>query len=127
MCGNIRYLIDAELIDAGFCHCSICQRSSGAPTVAWLTIPFSGFSYRKGQAGVFRSSERYQREFCPACGTQLAFRAQVEPETIDVTICSLDDRAAVEPEYHIWCQSKASWLHINDKLPQYPDEGPDIL
>lgn len=125
LCGSIRYTLSEPPIDAGFCHCRICQKSSGAPSVAWLTIPFAGFEYTRGVSAVFHSSERYQREFCPTCGTQIAFRAKQDPDTIDVTICSLDDSSKVEPQYHIWVQSKVSWLQIDDKLPQYFDAGPD--
>lgn len=125
LCGTVRYAIDAELIDAGFCHCRVCQRASGAPVVAWLTIPFGGFRYRGDAVANFVSSERYQREFCAHCGTQIAFRAQHNPQTVDVTLCSLDDSSAVAPQYHIWCQSRVNWLHINDTLPQYQDAGPD--
>jgi len=125
LCRNIRYSIDAELIDAGYCHCSICQKSSGAPAVAWFTIPYSGFSYVAGNIGVYTSSMQYQREFCPNCGTQIAFRAQSNPEKVDVTICSLDEPSLVEPQYHIWYQDKVAWLHMGDDLPKFSDSGPD--
>lgn len=127
LCGNIRYVLEKQPIDAGFCHCSTCQRSSGAPTLAWLTIPVGSFNYRKGQVASYSSSASHQREFCPCCGTQIAFRKKINPQVIDVTLCSLDDSSAIAPHYHIWCQSKVSWLHLNDGLPQFPDQGPDLL
>lgn len=126
LCGNIRYFIDAPLIDAGYCHCTLCQKSSGAPTMAWLTIPFVGFGYTKGKAAVYHSSDTSQREHCARCGTQLAFRLSSDPKTIDITLCSLDDTTAVQPEYHIWLQSKVDWFAIGDNLPQYDDAGPDV-
>ena len=125
LCGRLRYTIDAEPIDAGFCHCTLCQRASGAPTVAWVTVPFSGFHYTKGTAAAFASSALCQREFCSHCGTQIAFRVAADPRQIDITLCSLDDSAAIAPQYHIWSASQAPWLHIDDGLPQYPDAGPD--
>lgn len=125
LCGKIRYRIDASIIDAGYCHCSLCRRSSGSPAMAWLTIPFAGFTYTRGQAGVYQSSERNQREHCSSCGTQLVFRQRHDPRTIDVTLCSLDDPTAVKPQYHIWVQDKVPWLLINDDLAQFDDSGPD--
>lgn len=124
-CGKVRYAIHAEPVDAGFCHCRMCQRASGSPTTAWLTIPCGGFTYLNSAVAVFASSSRYQREFCPHCGTQIAFRSQIQPATVDVTLCSLDDPEALQPEYHIWLQSKVQWLQIGDKLPRYLDAGPD--
>jgi hypothetical protein len=125
LCGALRYTINAGIIDAGFCHCSVCRRSSGAPVLAWLTIPFSGFRYTDGNAGKYDSSAGFTREFCISCGTQIAFRARENPGTIDVTLCSLDDDSCVAPQYHIWCQSKLDWLAIEDDLPRYCDAGPD--
>ena len=37
LCGAVRYRISAEPHHAGYCHCRMCQRSAGAPVVAWLT------------------------------------------------------------------------------------------
>jgi hypothetical protein len=126
LCENLRYHIDGEIIDAGYCHCTVCQRSSGAPMVAWLTIPVTNFRYLHGAPSIFRSSEHGRREYCSKCGTQLAFRKIIEPATIDITLCSLEDSSSVRPQYHIWTQSKASWLKIDDGLPQYEDSGPDV-
>jgi len=125
LCGKIRYSINATLIDAGFCHCQTCRAASGAPTLAWLTIPFNGFVYTSATASVYYSSKQFQREFCPSCGTQIAFRAKFEPKTIDVTLGSLDDSNDITLDYHIWCAQKVTWLHLNDGLPQYLDAGPD--
>jgi hypothetical protein len=125
LCGDIRYLIDKDPIDAGFCHCKICQRANGAPTVAWLTIPVVNLNYTGGSVSIFSSSGLYQREFCGRCGTHIAFRAKHDAKTVDVTLCSLDDSSQIKPQYHIWCQSKVNWLHINDELPKYIDSGPD--
>ena len=37
LCGGVRYRISAEPHHASYCHCRMCQRSAGAPVVAWLT------------------------------------------------------------------------------------------
>ena len=36
LCGSLRYAITAPPIDAGYCHCRLCQRSAGAPVLALL-------------------------------------------------------------------------------------------
>ena len=53
------------------------------------------------------------------CGTQIAFRAADDAETVDVNTGSLDDPLIVSPEYHIWCQSRVSWFKTADNLPEY--------
>jgi hypothetical protein len=84
-----------------------------------------GFAYDRGTPVAYRSSAHGQREFCGACGTPLAFRSARTPTTLDVTIASLVDPAAVAPEYHIWRQSRIPWFETADTLPRHADAGPD--
>ncbi|HSC33780.1 MAG TPA: GFA family protein, partial [Thermodesulfobacteriota bacterium] len=56
LCGEVRYKVNGTIIDAGYCHCRLCRRASGAPVVAWLTVPVQSFSYLQGAASVFHSS-----------------------------------------------------------------------
>lgn len=125
LCGEIRYSINADIVDAGYCHCTICQRASGAPFLVWLTIPYSGFQITQGQVKYFSSSEKAHRGLCSNCGTQLTFCLKQQVKTIDVTLCSLDKAEWVKPEYHIWYKSKVAWFEINDDLPKYMDAGMD--
>lgn len=125
LCGAIQYRISVAPIDAGYCHCRICQQSSGAPVLAWLTVATPGFSYTKGQPTIFHSSSHSQREFCGACGTQIAFRRTVSPRTVDVTLASLRDPEQVVPQYHIWRQSRIGWFETADSLPRHAEAGPD--
>jgi hypothetical protein len=124
LCGQLRYEA-SDLIDAGYCHCRLCQRSSGAPVLAWATLVNASFAYTAGQAAVHASSETGSREFCAQCGTQIAFRDTRSPDRVDVNIASFDEPAQVEPQYHIWVESKIPWFEIEDDLQRYEDEGPD--
>ena len=125
LCGAIQYRVAAKPLDAGYCHCRLCQRSSGAPVLAWLTVPILAFFYTKGQPAIFNSSSHSQREFCGTCGTQIAFRRMQFPKTIDVTLASLRNPSSVLPQYHIWRQSMVPWFEVADALPRYEDAGPD--
>jgi len=125
LCGKIHYKVNGDIIDAGYCHCRICRRASAAPVVAWLTVSLDSFSYLRGTPSVFHSSAHSKREFCGSCGTQLAFRRSEGPVTVDVTIASLDDPSLIEPEYHIWRDSRIPWFETSDSLPRHDDNGPD--
>jgi hypothetical protein len=125
LCGQLRYE-GRDLIDAGYCHCRLCQRSSGAPVLAWATLKAAGFAYTRGQSTAYSSSNNGLREFCAECGTQILFRDRRHPERVDVNIASLDEPDQVEPHYHIWLESRIRWFEIDDELPRYADEGPDI-
>jgi hypothetical protein len=124
LCGGVRYRISAAPRHAGYCHCRMCQRASGAPVVAWLTLASDAFAWTKGEAAVYRSSQQAERLFCPTCGTQLAFRDIAEPDHLDLTVASLDDSEAVRPSRHIWTASRIGWFDTADDLRRYPERGP---
>lgn len=123
LCGRVRYAADGPPTDAGYCHCRMCQRS-GAPVLAWGSFPIGSFRYAGEAPQVFRSSNHGQREFCPGCGAQIAFRGDGDP-TVDVNLGTLDDPEAIPPEYHIWTDSRITWFDTADALPRFPAAGPD--
>ncbi|HEX3209530.1 MAG TPA: GFA family protein [Geminicoccaceae bacterium] len=124
LCGRMRYRIEGAPRDAGYCHCRMCQRAAGAPVVPWLTAARQEFAWTAGEPAVYASSPGAERLFCPACGSQLVFRALAEPETLDVTLASLDDPAPIAPGHHIWTTSRIPWFETRDDLPRYPERGP---
>ncbi len=125
LCGAVRYSINAEPVETGFCHCHSCQRSAGAPVIAWANFPRDAFSYTTGQAGTFASSEKAVREYCRDCGTQLVFRSHINTSTIDITVNSLDEPGRFPPEYHIWFDERVAWIDYDDGLPRYAGDAPD--
>jgi hypothetical protein len=122
LCGAVRYRITGEIIDSGYCHCRICQRSVGAPVLAWLTVKRADFAYTRGKPHGYRSSANVAREFCRICGTQMALQCEGK---IDITSASLDDPSQRAPDYHIWRHSRVAWFETTDTLPRYDDSGPD--
>ena len=90
-CGWIRYETAATPFDETNCHCSICRRTSGAPFVAWFSVPRSQFRLVSGEPTRFESTAKATRSFCPRCGTQLTFEHEDFLDEIDVTTSNLDD------------------------------------
>jgi len=124
LCGAVRYRVEAGTGDSGYCHCRMCQRSAGAPVLAWVSIPLARFCFTKGAAKIYRSSSHAQREFCAACGTQLVFRDD-KGETADINSVTLDDPTLAPPRYHIWRMSRVAWFETADNLPRFDDRGID--
>lgn len=119
-CGAIRYETDGQATSQSICHCTMCRGTTGAPCVAWFSVPSGSFRLIKGEPARFRSSDHATRSFCPACGTQLSFTEDASPEETDVTTCSLDEPGAMAPHSHIFTSSAVPWLSRADGLPQYP-------
>jgi hypothetical protein len=118
-CGSVRYRVSGAPAHETFCHCTICRRASGAPCVAWFTVPAGAFAVVAGAPASFASSEHATRTFCPRCGTPLTFRSSRSPDEIDVTIGSLDDPERVPPRDHTHASSRLSWVRLGDDLPSF--------
>jgi len=118
LCGAIRYQITGEGYDPVNCHCRRCRRSVGGPFVPWVSFHADEFTYTKGVPTEHLSSPRVVREFCGDCGTSLTNRNDDKPEEIVVTICSLDEPEAVQPEIHIWTRERLHWVHLADELSE---------
>ncbi|MNY53144.1 Glutathione-dependent formaldehyde-activating enzyme [compost metagenome] len=62
------------------------------------------------------------RYFCGNCGAQVALVTQLSPETVDVTVATLDHPELAIPERHIWTDNRLPWLHLDTHLPSEPGE-----
>jgi hypothetical protein len=121
-CGELRFSSDIEPVETGYCHCSICRKTTGAPLLAYASFPAESFIYTKGKPKVFESSATGQREFCSNCGTQICFRESGIATTVDVNSGALDEVDAVAPEHHIYTSSQVAWLEVEDPLPRFRNE-----
>ena len=120
-CGSVRYRLEAEPFDAGWCHCRICQLSSGAPAMVFASVATGDLVFTQGEDKVnkFPSSSFGHRLFCGECGTPLAMKVDHQPETIDITVATLDDPDSVEPGFRIFEASRISWFETADDLPRH--------
>jgi hypothetical protein len=126
-CGNVRYRLESEPFDAGYCHCRICQLTSGAPVMAFATIPRDDLVIIEGNPARRASSGFGERWFCRDCGTPLAMLVVHQPGTIDFTIATLDDPHLVAPGFHIWTRSRIAWFDTGDHLDRHARFRPDTV
>ena len=127
-CGSLRYRVRGEAMSLAYCHCESCRRASAAPVVAWGTFAADGFEIVAGRCRIYASSPDVRRGFCERCGSQISYAHAKSPETIDITLATLDDPAALAPERHVWVEDQLPWLTIGDELPRFRRltvDGPD--
>ncbi|MBV9522642.1 MAG: GFA family protein [Alphaproteobacteria bacterium] len=123
LCGAVRYKASG-LSGAGYCHCRMCQKASGAPVVAWSAAPIGSFAWTKGKPKEYRSSAKASRVFCAQCGAQLGFMLSKDATEMELNLASLDHPEQVAPKYHIYTSTQMPWLHIEDDLPRYAEDRP---
>ncbi|MGG2398947.1 GFA family protein [Pseudomonas sp. SH1-B] len=121
-CGALRYRIEAPLVDIAHCHCSICRRSSGGILTTWVTVPAASFRWLQGRPRAFASSASCTRYFCADCGAHLALLTTLSPDTLDVTVATLDAPERAPANRHIWVGSRLSWLAVDPQLPEEDEE-----
>jgi hypothetical protein len=124
LCGRIRYRATGKPTNETHCHCELCRRASGAAFVSWATFRSAAFDFAKGKPARFDSSEIAFRQFCPNCGTQLTCQFYNSPQTIDVTLASLDDPGTITPVDHIWTKRQIAWIKLADGLTRYAESRP---
>ncbi|WCR58509.1 GFA family protein [Wolbachia endosymbiont of Ctenocephalides felis wCfeJ] len=115
LCDNTTFIARGEPSNPHLCSCTICRKSSGAPTIAWVEFPSKNFEWTKSQPSLYRSSERAQRYFCKQCGSLLGVIAEGY-ENIIITIASLKDPNVIVPnENHSYKESAPSWWGVHIK------------
>lgn len=127
MCGSVRYRLESDPFDAGWCHCRTCQLVSGSPAMVFASVPDGDLVWTRGEDKVrtVRSSSFGRRAFCGACGTPFLMKVDHQPETVDFSVATLDQPAIIAPAFHIFWASKVEWFEPADDLPRHDRFRPD--
>ena len=114
LCNETTFTARGEPSNPHLCSCTMCQKSSGAPTVAWVEFPLSTFQWDgTRKPGLFQSSENTQRCFCQNCGGLLGTLNKGYPN-VCITIASLKNSSLIVPnEKHSYIESAPSWWEPN--------------
>jgi hypothetical protein len=119
LCGKVRYEAQVFLKSGYYCHCRICQKSSGQPADISVPIKAGTLVFTKSKPKYYVSSKHGKRGFCDDCGARLSWQA-LDPQNdwmSNVTIGSLDNSTEVGPSAHIFVETKLPWYKTDDTLP----------
>jgi hypothetical protein len=122
VCGGVRFEVTEPFVSAGWCHCTLCQRRSGAPASASaLTAPGS-FRITQGEELVteFTPPGGWTKAFCSVCGGHLYSRHPERRDALAVRLGLVDGDPGIRPQYRQHVASAAVWDPIpDDGLPRY--------
>lgn len=119
-CGAVRYSIEGEALHVTLCHCRDCQRSAGAPTVAWAGFQEAQFAVTAGEARTVNLDGDAWRSFCAACGTGLWYRNQtVLPGLVDMQVATFDEPEGLPPVAHVQTAERLGWMATAHTLPDF--------
>ena len=121
-CGAIRYEADVDPARVQVCHCSDCQRFSGAPYRVSVPAPRESFTITAGTPRVYvktaDSGNKRAQGFCENCGSPVYSAAVEDPPFYSLRVGCLDERASLPPRKQIWCDSAIDWAMDIEELPQ---------
>jgi hypothetical protein len=128
----VRYEITAPLVNAGYCHCTRCQRRTGTAASAQVRIEPGSLRVTAGQK-LIRAFEPgdggFPKAFCSACGSALWSVNPADGQVGSVRLGTFDGDPGVRPSYRQFTAYAASWEPIpDDGLTLYPERRPsDVL
>jgi len=120
-CGRVRYRAKVESDDAYLCHCRMCQRATGAVSIALTGVRKADVAW-EGEPDWYASSPIASRPFCSACGTSLGF-AYPDSEKMDLTVASFDDPSRFRPKHHFGAESLHRAFLNTEGLPEIRTES----
>lgn len=125
-CGAVRYHVSGQLEGAHLCHCRMCQKAAGNYFMPLASAAETEFAITRGEPAWFLSSDPVKRGFCQRCGTPLFFKT-IGSDTIAVTLGSLDDPNAVEPESNDGVESRVRFFAMLSGKPDRFSDRPDLV
>lgn len=121
-CGAVRFEVREPFLSASYCHCTRCQRRSGAAASANARTTPDAFAVVQGEEHLrsWAPEGGAEKVFCGLCGGHLFSRTD---DRIGVRLGAVDGDPGIRPQWHQYVAYAASWEPIpDDGLPRY-DEG----
>ena len=116
LCGAVRYRARPTHREGYYCHCRMCQLAFGNTRAAFVHLRKNELTWTTQMPTYHASSAFARRGFCARCGSPLSFE-YLDSATMDVSVGSLDDPAAVLPVSHFAVESRLAAWHAEDGLP----------
>lgn len=126
-CGAVRFEVTAPFLSASYCHCTRCQRRSGAAASASARAEPGSVRIVSGEdeLRVWAPEDGSEKVFCGRCGSALFSRAPGTSAYTGVRLGVIDGDPGIRPQWHQYVAYAAGWEEIpDDGLPRYREARP---
>ncbi|UGS36830.1 GFA family protein [Capillimicrobium parvum] len=115
-CGTLRIEITAPFLDAGYCHCTRCQRRSGVPWTMNGMVPAEALRVVAGAEAVrtWRPEGGFPKSFCGECGGHVFAGVPGGEGMAGVRFGALHGDPGIAPQWRQWVSSTPAWIEIPD-------------
>ncbi|MAU40877.1 MAG: aldehyde-activating protein [Kordiimonas sp.] len=127
LCGTVTYHIDEDPIMGIHCHCTDCQKSTGAGHASVTFFPRAAFHVNgdvKSYSSQADSGNTITRCFCPECGSSLYGYTENNPDGIGIMAGTLHDPNVFTPNVIVYDSRAPKWDVMNNDLPRFPEMPP---
>jgi hypothetical protein len=105
------------------CHCTECQRRSGAPLTSNAYFLDANIALR-GEHKVYSratsSGRKLHNHFCPNCGATVCWKAELRPDHYGIAVGAFNDPSFPAPTVSLWESSKYGWVTLPAGLEHFP-------
>jgi hypothetical protein len=125
-CGAVRFEVSAPLRTALYCHCTRCQRRSGAAASANARPEPGSFAIVAGEDRLraWRPEGGWEKWFCGDCGSAIFSRHPQDPDRMAVRLGAFDHDPGIRPNKRQFVAYAALWEPIpDDGLPRFPESS----
>jgi hypothetical protein len=127
ICNTVRYRLLTSPLYCYACHCADCQKSTGSAFGLNLNIEVYNIQIISPTAPVFIKREKKpgvidRHAECPQCRVQLWSNNALGDAIADVRVGTLDFASLMEPDCHIFVDSKLDWIRLPDDAKTMPQD-----
>lgn len=122
-CGAVRYEVTEPLLGAAYCHCTRCQRRTGAAASPSASAAPGSFGITQGEDRLkaWAPADGWEKWFCGDCGSAIYSRNPKEPTMIGVRMGTFDADPGVRPSLRQYVADAAVWEPVpDDGLTRFP-------
>jgi hypothetical protein len=125
LCGRVRFELTEAPRSAGYCHCTRCQRRTGAAAspqarIDGRTLRLQGERFVRAWSPGAGGAEKC---FCGECGAHLFSRNPDDPAQMSVRMGAFDADPGVRPSWRAFVAYAASWEPVPDDGLERFEEG----
>ena len=122
-CAGLTATATGDPVRVSICHCDGCKRRSGsafALTSTWAEdqVRVTGETRRWTRVG--ESGGEFRGEFCPTCGSTIAYRIDARPGMVSIPVGAFADASFPAPHAEVFAEKAHPW--IEKILPEAAQE-----
>ncbi|KAI0204754.1 Mss4-like protein [Astrocystis sublimbata] len=132
LCGSVKTEIRGEPAMTNLCHCSSCQKFTGAVYGSMAAYKTEQLTFIEAEPSVLKtyddttpeSGGTLKRSFCGKCGSPMRVISTRHLEFAVIPVGTIDgDKSAFKPQKEFFCKGRTSWVDAvedSDKFEAMP-------